>query len=211
MPISSKILFSEYPLGIQFVLLTHLESSDAETMKRARKIENEITDRNTKGISLEKSGDLKKAIEVYENNVSIFADTQHPYERLRIIYTKQKKYDDAIRVCQAFINMSKQLERVVLLELKDKNLAEKVGDIQEYDVKINKILRLQHRDKTGLLPPSFKKISIAPPVYKVKESLPKQKRYFPWKVIGIIFAILSLSFFACFAFGLFLSAIGYGK
>ncbi|MEM7348190.1 MAG: hypothetical protein AAF485_28505, partial [Chloroflexota bacterium] len=32
---------------------------------------------------------------------------KHPYNRLRIIYTKRKDYHNAIRVCQAFKSLSK--------------------------------------------------------------------------------------------------------
>jgi hypothetical protein len=60
-------------------------------------------DRNQEGIVAEKAGDLDAAIALYEANVAAHFEGSHPYDRLRIIYTKQKRWDDAIRVCRAYI------------------------------------------------------------------------------------------------------------
>jgi len=59
-----------------------------------------MVDRNLKGKDLEKRGKVDQAIPLYEANlVDRFIGT-HPYERLRIIYTKRKDYQNAIRVCE---------------------------------------------------------------------------------------------------------------
>lgn len=61
--------------------------------------------RNNKGISLEKKGDINGAFFVYEAGVAdSFFGTQ-PYDRLRIAYTKRQWYDDAIRVCRAYLDI----------------------------------------------------------------------------------------------------------
>jgi len=60
-------------------------------------------DRNQEGIAAEKAGDLDSAIALYEANVAAHFEGSHPYDRLRIIYTKQKRWDDAMRVCRAYI------------------------------------------------------------------------------------------------------------
>lgn len=56
--------------------------------------------RNLKGIEYEKSGNIEKAIEMYELNVKDNFDGNHPYDRLAILYHKQKKYDDEKRVLE---------------------------------------------------------------------------------------------------------------
>ena len=72
-------------------------------MDYAQKIENTIVSCNLKGIDLERSGRIKEAIELYEANVRDWFDGTHPYERLRIIYTREGRFADAIRVCEAYI------------------------------------------------------------------------------------------------------------
>ncbi len=59
--------------------------------------------RNLKGIELEKSGQLGKAIELYEENIRESFIGDHPYNRLAIIYKKQKKEKDQIRVLEKAI------------------------------------------------------------------------------------------------------------
>lgn len=69
-----------------------------------------MVDRNLKGKELEKRGKIDQAIPLYEANlVDRFGGT-HPYERLRIIYTKRQDYRNAIRVCQAYIDLANQRE-----------------------------------------------------------------------------------------------------
>lgn len=69
-----------------------------------------MVDRNLKGKDLEKRGKIDQAIPLYEANlVDRFGGT-HPYERLRIIYTKRQDYRNAIRVCQAYIDLANQRE-----------------------------------------------------------------------------------------------------
>lgn len=65
-----------------------------------------MIDRNEQASKLEKKGKLKEAITLFEESVKDQFAGIFPYERLRIIYTKQERYKDAIRVCQAYINNS---------------------------------------------------------------------------------------------------------
>ena len=62
-----------------------------------------MVERNNKGIAREKAGDITAAVRLYEANIRDRFDGTHPYNRLRIIYARQKRYDDAIRVCQAYL------------------------------------------------------------------------------------------------------------
>ena len=55
-------------------------------------------DNNIHGKKLEKEGKIDEAIEAYESNVLIHAETPHTYARLSIIYRKRKEIDNEIRV-----------------------------------------------------------------------------------------------------------------
>lgn len=57
------------------------------------------------GIDFEKSGDNQAAINAFEKAVSLRFDGSRPYDRLAIIYRKEKKYDDEIRICKAYLSL----------------------------------------------------------------------------------------------------------
>jgi hypothetical protein len=69
-----------------------------------RAIMDVVVDRNLKGIEYEDAGKEAQAIKLYKANLAASYDGSHPYERLRIIYTRKKKYEAAMLVCSAFIN-----------------------------------------------------------------------------------------------------------
>lgn len=71
-------------------------------------IEDEIVDRNLKGIELEKQGKEEEAKLLYEANIADCFDGSHPYDRLRILYKFRGDYPNAIRVCEAYIRNSAQ-------------------------------------------------------------------------------------------------------
>ncbi len=60
--------------------------------------------RNEEARQLERSGKTDQAIALFEESVRDQFLGTLPYERLRIIYTKLKRYEDAIRVCQAYVD-----------------------------------------------------------------------------------------------------------
>jgi hypothetical protein len=66
----------------------------------------EMVSRNLKGIELEKVGHEESARILYEKNLAESFDGSHPFDRLRVIYTRRKQYDQAIRVCQAFLSLN---------------------------------------------------------------------------------------------------------
>ncbi len=70
-----------------------------------------IVERNLKGRELEKQGDIEGAIKLYERNVADNADVPFPYNRLVIIYRKQKRLGDEIRVLEKAIEAYKELEQ----------------------------------------------------------------------------------------------------
>jgi len=67
--------------------------------------ENEAIDRNLRGRDLEKQGNITDAIELYELNVAYGFEGDFPYDRLRVIYSKQRRYSDVIRVLEKAIDI----------------------------------------------------------------------------------------------------------
>lgn len=60
---------------------------------------------NNEGIAFEKQGDTASATEVYEKNLEIGYPASHSYNRLMIIYHREKKYEDEIRVIKKAIEV----------------------------------------------------------------------------------------------------------
>ena len=65
--------------------------------------ENLQNERNLKGAEFEKTGNLEKAIELYEENVAESFKGNHPYDRLATIYKNQNDIDNEIRVLEKAI------------------------------------------------------------------------------------------------------------
>jgi len=110
-------MYGDTPAGLRAYLLEQLVIELIEQDKgdpfpysrEADRIYDIMYQRNERGINVEKVGDVEQAIDLYEQNVTDWFDGNHPYDRLRIIYTKRKQYDDAIRVCQTFVDMADAL------------------------------------------------------------------------------------------------------
>lgn len=60
---------------------------------------------NLKAMEYEKNKNIEKAIEFYEKSISYDFTGNHPYDRLAIIYRKNKDYDNEIRVLNKAINV----------------------------------------------------------------------------------------------------------
>lgn len=56
-----------------------------------------------KGDNYEKAGDVGNAVLCYELALDEHADMPHPYLRLAVIYKKQHRWEDVVRVCDAAI------------------------------------------------------------------------------------------------------------
>lgn len=65
----------------------------------------EISSNNNTGSIAEKSGDMDFAVRCYEENVGKRAPATHAYERLMIIYRRQKRYTDEIRVIKTALEV----------------------------------------------------------------------------------------------------------
>lgn len=55
---------------------------------------------NNRGISYEKAGKIKAAINTYERNIESDYPAHHSFKRLMILYRKNKDYDNEIRVIE---------------------------------------------------------------------------------------------------------------
>lgn len=65
----------------------------------------QTTKNNNDGISLEKRGEIDKAIQFYENNIEIGCIATHSYDRLIILYHKKKDYQNEIRVIRKYLEL----------------------------------------------------------------------------------------------------------
>jgi hypothetical protein len=74
-----------------------------------RKASLEITDKLQRNLSnaqrFEKAGEIQNAVNLYEDCIANGFLGSLPYERLRIIYTKQGHFQNAIRVCKRYIEI----------------------------------------------------------------------------------------------------------
>lgn len=76
----------------------------------AFEIASQIQEYVTKAQNFEKAGETEQSIIFYEEGIADGFLASLPYERLRVIYTKQKKYEKAIRVCKRYIEILKMVE-----------------------------------------------------------------------------------------------------
>jgi len=92
-----------------YILSNLIEEYSEEEPFAVLNVESELSrvmcDRNLEGKTLEKAGDIEKAIELYEANVADWSIGTHPYDRLRVIYSKQKRYSESIRVYRTYVKI----------------------------------------------------------------------------------------------------------
>jgi hypothetical protein len=118
-------MFLEHPLGIRSYLLRQFSlvlgkmeidylmkrskrKPEVESLpfyEQAQKIDNLLYSMVVDGQSAENVGNEHAAICFYEELIRQQFPGSFPYRRLRIIYTKNKKPDDAIRACKAYLEM----------------------------------------------------------------------------------------------------------
>lgn len=60
---------------------------------------------NLRGIEYEKAGKIEDAIKVYEENIAMRSNGRHSYDRLKIIYRRQKDRENEIRVLRVAISV----------------------------------------------------------------------------------------------------------
>lgn len=104
-------LLIDYTLAPSDDTLIKVSSSEFSAMLKKKndydsfsKSLSETVNNNNIGIAFEKSGNIDSAIEAYERNLDIAYPALHSYERLMVLYRKEKRYDDEIRVIEKAIN-----------------------------------------------------------------------------------------------------------
>ena len=60
---------------------------------------------NNAGIEAEKNGNVSLAISIYEENIKGESPASHSYDRLLILYRKDKRYDDELRIIKVAIKV----------------------------------------------------------------------------------------------------------
>lgn len=107
-------MFTDYLLAASDNSLIKVNELDFATMLKKKtdydkfsKDLNETANNNNIGIDFEKKGNIPNAIEAYERNLEIAYPALHSYERLMILYRREKRYEDEIRVIKkALIDFS---------------------------------------------------------------------------------------------------------
>jgi hypothetical protein len=91
---------------------------------------NKTSELNNKGIQFEKDGNIQDAIQVYEENIKLGYPATHSYERLMVLYDKQKDSENEKRVVKAAINVffKANQERAEQAILENPKLKEKIID-----------------------------------------------------------------------------------
>lgn len=104
-------MFTDYLLAASDNSLIKVNELDFATMLKKKtdydkfsKDLNETANNNNIGIDFEKKGNIPNAIEAYERNLEIAYPALHSYERLMILYRREKRYEDEIRVIEKAIN-----------------------------------------------------------------------------------------------------------
>ena len=100
------LLFKEYKrlsdLAIKYSNARLNRAADSYYDESERLVRRWI-ERNNKGHDYEREGKISLAIKQYEKNVEDMCYLPASYQRLRVIYTKRKHFDEALRVCRAYL------------------------------------------------------------------------------------------------------------
>lgn len=106
-----------------------------DEMNREYEREKQQVERNLKGIELEKKGDIDKAIELYEQNISENFIGNHPYDRLAIIYRKRNQIDDEIRALEKAVWVFKNIV--------DQERADRLPKLDRFKKRLQKAQKLR--------------------------------------------------------------------
>ncbi|WP_202081592.1 tetratricopeptide repeat protein [Caldalkalibacillus salinus] len=87
-----------------FGIKSNNESKKQNTPKKESNFDTQV-DRNLKGKELESQGKIDEAKELYLQNVNEGFEGNHPYDRLAIMFRKEKAYDKEIEVLEKAINV----------------------------------------------------------------------------------------------------------
>jgi tetratricopeptide (TPR) repeat protein len=74
-------------------------------MARNYRLASKVEERNNEARQAERAGHMQKAIKLYEQNIKEDYADEYAFERLMIIYRKQKEYKDELRVINRGIDL----------------------------------------------------------------------------------------------------------
>lgn len=98
----SKKLF-----GIKDEIKNNSPKAPLNTSKKNSSFDSQV-DRNLKGKELENQGKVEEAKQLYLQNINEGFEGNHPYDRLAIMFRKEKVYDKEIEVLEKAINVFKK-------------------------------------------------------------------------------------------------------
>lgn len=96
--------FFDHIFGSKSKHKSTFESLQEEFQKKEQKFQKGFKASN-KGTEYENQGNIELAIKYYEQSIAAEFEGTHPYKRLCIIYRKQKRYNDEIRIIKTYMNM----------------------------------------------------------------------------------------------------------
>ena len=109
-------LFWEIPDSLGYInvptkTLVGMENKLQKELSK-KKLLDECVSRNNQGIALEKRGDVDAAISIYEENIKPGCyPAMHSFDRLLILYRKNKDFKNELRVCKRAIIVFKKMDK----------------------------------------------------------------------------------------------------
>lgn len=97
-------------------------------------------DRNLNGQRLENCDKIEDAIEEYEKNINENFEGNHPYDRLAILYRKNKDYENEIRVLKKGVKLFSEL-------LKSSRRADLKPKLEKFKERLEKSMELKKFNK----------------------------------------------------------------
>lgn len=111
-PAPAPFGLEKQPLGSQYYILGVAMSGAVDTYPEYRELKQRqdevfqtMARRNEIAQQLERQGEMDAAIKLYELNVADLFHGSLPYDRLRVLYTKLNWFQEAIRVCEAYLGL----------------------------------------------------------------------------------------------------------
>jgi len=95
--------------------------------------------RNLQGKRLEKEGKKSEAIQLYETNVEENFEGSFPYRRLAVIYRKQKRYSEEIRILETAVTLYESLKKNSLRRDINPKLTQFLDRLEKAKLKASKV------------------------------------------------------------------------
>ena len=98
-------------LTIPAKTITSLEAKLQKKIAKGKSLK-DCVERNNKGIAYEKAGNIDAAVRLYEENIKPGCyPAMHSFDRLLVIYRRNKDYKNEIRVCKRAVAVFKKIDK----------------------------------------------------------------------------------------------------